>query len=94
MSSLFDVTQISVNNDEFTSSIDTVQEVTVQVLSDVTAVTITSDSLAEIVEVQVPGMQGPRGVQNVYVSQTDPSKDELGNTIWGEEQEGYVWIEY
>lgn len=41
----------------------------------------------QVVTIEVPGPQGPPGVQNVYVQSTDPS------TGWGVEEENYVWIE-
>ena len=46
----------------------------------------------KVVRVVTRGPQGPAGLQNVFVSETDPSKDENGNLIWGPEQQNFVWI--
>lgn len=46
----------------------------------------------KVVRVVTQGPQGPAGLQNVFVSATDPSKDKDGNLIWGPEQENFVWI--
>lgn len=46
-----------------------------------------------VVQVQVPGAQGPPGLQNVFVQSTDPSKDGSGNTIWGSAETNYIWIQ-
>ena len=39
--------------------------------------------------VNVPGVQGPPGLQNVYVQANDPAV-EFG---WGAEQEGFLWAQ-
>ena len=42
----------------------------------------------QVVEVEVPGVQGPPGVQNVYIQENNPAV-QYG---WGPEETGYVWI--
>lgn len=75
MSTVFDVTGISV--DGLTSAIDTTPAVDINVDEVLT------------VEVQVPGMQGPPGVQNVFPQSNNPAV-EFG---WGPEEEGFIWLE-
>ena len=88
MSSLFDVTGIDINEGQFTSSISSVQTIVADVQSDVTTVTIAVEASPEIVQVAVPGTQGPPGDQMVYPQSNDPAV-EYG---WGPADAGKIWI--
>lgn len=77
MSTVFDITGISIDDG------------TVVTLENPVTVVNTTLNAVESVVVEVPGMQGPPGVQNVYVQENDPAV-EFG---WGMEEKGYIWIE-
>lgn len=93
MSTVFDVESVSIIEDTTTTFLDGVDSVTITDATTWPSVTIDvpADMPAAIVE--VPGVQGAPGLQNVYAQLADPSKDELGNTIWGAEETGFIWIE-
>jgi hypothetical protein len=81
MSTVFEVTSVSVDGgaaSTFDAGIDTI---TIENAFDTPNVTISTPQDVEIVEVQVPGIQGPPGLQNVFVSDTAPSTPTL-NDIW------------
>lgn len=41
------------------------------------------------IDISVPGVQGPPGLQNVYVSEDNPAIA-FG---WGPEEEGFIWAQ-
>lgn len=89
MSTVFDVDgiEISQQNDiPMTGSLSTTPAEVSIITTPVESIEISNIGDTVVTEVQVPGIQGAPGVQNVYVSSTDPS------TGWGPEQSGYVWI--
>lgn len=51
-------------------------------------VTLDVPNSTQTVQVEVPGLQGPPGVQNVFIQPNDPAV-EFG---WGPEDAGKVWI--
>lgn len=89
MSSLFDVTGIAVDEGQFVALIDGIQQVTVQVDQPVSTVTITADSGPEVLQIEVPGPQGPPGLQNVYIQTNDPSIE----YSWGMDEKDFIWIQ-
>lgn len=87
MSTVFDVSGVNVADEfstAFSSGIDSIE------ITDGTSfpsVTLTVPEDVETLTVEVPGVQGPPGLQNVYIQSDDPSSG------WGPEQAGYVWIQ-
>lgn len=91
MSSVLEVTAISVAGaPAVTVGVGTTN---VQVTNAMTipSVDITVPSPIQTVAVEVPGMQGPPGLKNVYVQWVDPSTEDPENP-WGPEEAGFIWI--
>lgn len=88
MSTVFDVTSIVVDGGTpaaFDTAIDTVT------ISDVTttpSVTISNPETVDVVNIEVPGMQGPPGLKNVYIQSENPAT-QYG---WGIEETNFIWI--
>jgi hypothetical protein len=53
---------------------------------------VTDGALGPVLTEIVTGPQGPPGLQNVFIQESDPSKDENGNTIWGMNELNRIWI--
>lgn len=49
--------------------------------SEITTLTVPEANVPEVLQIDVPGLQGPPGVQNVYVGPTPPPSPEVG-WIW------------
>jgi hypothetical protein len=93
VSTVFDVTGVAVDGGTSVAIDSGIDSITLT--DDTTAPNVTIDVPQELesIVVEVPGIQGPPGVQNLYVQSDDPSKDGNGNTIWGTEQTNYIWIQ-
>ena len=92
MSTVFDVTSVEVQADTNTVfAVDSVQSVTIS--DDMTPVSVTVDATDVVsqVNVEVPGIQGPPGLQNVHVGLTNPAT--IPGEEWGMAEKGYIWIE-
>lgn len=87
MSTVFDVTGISVDGGATTALIAGVDQVTITDATSIPNVTVSVPDPVDTVTVEVPGIQGPPGLQNVFVSSTDPSAG------WGAAQTGFIWIQ-
>lgn len=81
MSTVFDVTAVTVNGGAPTSFGTAIDNVLIQDAFQPINVTVTNPQDIETVEVAVPGIQGPPGLQNVFVSDTAPSSPSI-NDIW------------
>jgi hypothetical protein len=95
MSTVFDVTSVIINADTaLTASVDAIDTATITDAMEPVTVSIDATEVVSQVAVQVPGLQGPPGLKNVYVSPAseDPSKDSNGVTIWGLAEKDYIWI--
>jgi hypothetical protein len=87
VSTVFDVTAITVDGG---TPIVASADVDVITISDVTtapSIVIDQPDTVQSVTVEVPGIQGPPGLQNVFVGPDDPSAG------WGMAQKGFIWIE-
>ena len=84
MSTIFDIKTLTVDD-------GTVVDVSGTLNGGISA-DITVPNTIYALDIQVPGLQGPAGNQNVYTGTNDPSKDADGNTIWGAEETGNVWL--
>lgn len=84
MSTIFDIKSLTIDD-------GTVIDVSGTLAGGISA-DITVPNTISSIDIQVPGMQGPAGNQNVFSGTTDPSKDVDGNTVWGAEEEGNVWL--
>lgn len=91
MSSVLDVTEISVDGAPAFVGSANVENVTITSAMDIPSVEIAMVEAVPTVAVEVPGTQGPPGLQNVYTGLTDPST--IPGEEWGIEQKGYIWIE-
>jgi len=90
MSTVLEVTSVTVDADTSTTfTVEGVESVTIADAISPVTVTIDATDVVSEINVQVPGMQGPPGLQNVYVQPNDPAI-EFG---WGPEEAGYIWIE-
>ena len=90
MSTIFDAAEISVEeNPDVILGSGTIAVTEVTLSQDVQTVEIVVDGEVATAQVEVPGPQGPAGLQNVYVQANDPSA-EYG---WGPEQEGFIWAQ-
>lgn len=89
MSTVFDVDQISVAGGSSTSFQTSVTEVTIINAFQTPSVSIEAQTSSPVVQVEVPGMQGPPGLKNVYVQSTSPAAEHG----WGEDEKGFIWIE-
>lgn len=56
--------------------------VTVVEATDIGMVGVPIPEPFEVLEVVTPGIQGPQGVQNVFISSTPPSNPVPNQTIW------------
>lgn len=91
MSTVFDVTGITVSADvEIPVTINSVESVTIADAMVTPTVTLESDLMVSQIDVEVPGPQGPPGVQNVYVGATNPAT--IPGQEWGAEEINYIWI--
>jgi len=90
VSTVFDVTAVTVDADTSTTfSVAGVDEVVITDATLVPDITLDAPEAVSGVIVEVPGMQGPPGLKNVYVQENDPAV-EYG---WGPEEAGFIWIE-
>lgn len=78
MSTIFEVTSVTVDDNLFNIS-------GAAIGFNVTYPIETVDT----VTVEVPGLQGPPGLQNVYAQTTNPAI-QYG---WGVEETGYIWLQ-
>ena len=88
MSTVFDVNALTVNGSGTTSMGTSITDIVITDATIVPNVDIIVNSEVESIEVQVPGPQGPPGLQNVYVGPTDPSV----LYGWGPEETDFIWI--
>jgi hypothetical protein len=88
MSTVFDINAISVNGGTTTSIGVAITEVVITDAMVVPNIDINIQAEPETIEIQVPGVQGPPGLQNVYVGPDDPSV----LYGWGPEEENFIWI--
>lgn len=56
------------------------------------SITLVPENDVEVVEIVTQGQQGRPGLQNVFVSETNPALDENGNVVWGAEQKNFIWV--
>ena len=78
MSTIFDIAQVTVDDNLF--------DITgVSIGFSTTFPIVTTDSII----VEVPGLQGPPGLQNVYAQTANPAT-QYG---WGVEETGYIWLQ-
>ena len=90
MSTVFDVTGVTIDADVSTSfTVAGVESVTIADVTAPVSVTIDATDVVSGVAVEVPGMQGPPGLQNVYPQLANPAL-QYG---WGPEEAGFIWIE-
>lgn len=88
MSTVFDAAAIVV--DGSTSALQpAVSTVNVVVSQTIQSVNLTVPNTTSAIEVQLPGVQGPPGLQNVFVQSNDPAV-EFG---WGMEEKGFIWAQ-
>lgn len=81
MSTIFDVTAVSVEgNADVVISTATMPTITVTDMT-VPQVSLKVEQEVEVLQIAVPGPQGPPGVQNLFVSSTPPQNPTL-NDIW------------
>jgi len=89
VSTVHDVTGFTVDGDTSTSfSVQGVEEVSFVVDNEPVSVTVQADEPITQVNIEVPGIQGPPGLQNVYPQLNSPAV-EYG---WGMEEAGFIWI--
>jgi hypothetical protein len=93
MSTVFDVEGIFVEGESSVAIDSAIDTITITDAMAVQNVTLDVPQELETTVIQVPGIQGPPGVQNLYVQSDDPRKDGNGNTIWGTEKTNYIWIQ-
>ena len=89
MSSVFDIGSVQVDTHPEVVLGVVPTNIDIEMETDVTNIEIVDNTDVEVVEVQVPGPQGPPGLKNVYIQENDPSVE----YDWGMEQAGYVWIQ-
>jgi hypothetical protein len=89
VSTVFDVSGISIDGGSVLAVDANVDTVTISDVTTVPNVTISVPEEIESAIVEVPGIQGPPGLQNVYIQPNDPAV-EFG---WGPEQTNYIWIQ-
>lgn len=80
MSTVFDVRQISATGAD---------DVSFSTVTSVPLINLSVPNTISSIAINVPGPQGPRGVQNVFVSSANPA---VANG-WGPAESGYIWIE-
>lgn len=81
MSTLLEVTGISIDADSTFESVVSVSDVTITNAVVASSVTISNADEVPITTIEVPGRQGPPGVQNLFVSPTPPQNPKI-NDIW------------
>lgn len=77
MSTVFDVDILEISID---GELQAAQGVVGQLMLDIPEVAVTDATI------EIPVVQGPPGLQNVYIQEDDPSAG------WGEAEKGNVWI--
>lgn len=90
MSTIFDAAEITI--DETTDVVlgsGSISTVDITLSQDVQTVEVTVDTEIATAVIEVPGPQGPAGLQNVYVQANDPAV-EYG---WGAEEAGFIWAQ-
>jgi hypothetical protein len=88
VSTIFDIDTIVA--DETTINVGSVPTtITLQDSLTPMQVALTVNTSPEIVAVEIPGPQGPPGLQNVYVQTTDPAVQ----YSWGAAEANYIWIQ-
>lgn len=92
MSTVWDVTGITVDEASPLTLNTDIDAVTITIDSDIESVTLTVPEEVESTTVEVPGMQGPPGVQNMYVQTVNPATQDPENP-WGMDEKGFIWIE-
>lgn len=88
MSSVWEVTSVSIDGQQEVNTASSVREVVIQPQAlDVPNIDVTTNT-ERVVEVQTAGPQGRPGLQNVYVGPTNPA------TLygWGQEQKDFIWV--
>ena len=89
MSTVFDVTSITIDDGAPLGLSAGVDNVSISVVNVVETVTVSTPDPVDSAMVEVPGMQGAPGVKNVYVQLANPA---VANG-WGMAEKGYIWIE-
>lgn len=90
MSDVFDVTSVTIEGDTSTTfTFDGIESVVITDATSVPDVTLQVPEEIDAVTLEVPGMQGPPGDQNIFPQPNSPA-DEYG---WGPEDAYKIWIE-
>lgn len=89
MTSLLDVTSVSVADGQDVPVSASVAQVTVTLQDGPSQIVLQPATGPQIVEIQTPGTQGAPGLKNVYVQHNDPAY-EFG---WGVQETNFIWIE-
>lgn len=87
MSTVFDVTAVTVDSGAPIAAAADVDVITISDVTTAPSIVIDQPDTVQSVMVEVPGLQGPPGLQNVFVGPDNPSAG------WGMAQKGFIWIE-
>ena len=91
MSSVLDVSTITVAEQATENGFEPAEVIFTNSL-EVQSIDISLESDVDTVEIVTEGPQGRPGLQNVFVSETNPALDENGNVVWGAEQKNFIWV--